>query len=198
MNNVKNFYDDLDLKYPEIAIVIEDIDRINPGYVKCIIPVLTPEMNIDKEQESTLHQTNTNLQNSDTIPEVTNLKVKNYMKIKIPKELCAFTGGEFEILKNYQWPEVEKSSGKISYENLTNGNIKINGSQSGSGSVVEGGSFNVTGRITGTSNIQKANVDGLLHLMPIDRYIKAPSKWIVVFIGGDITKPRVIGRYYEE
>jgi len=28
-------------------------------------------------------------------------------------------------------------------------------------------------------------------------YIPAGSKWIVVFIGGDITKPQIIGRYIE-
>ena len=32
---------------------------------------------------------------------------------------------------------------------------------------------------------------------PEDRFIDAGSKWIVVFIGGDITKPQIIGRYYE-
>ena len=41
---------------------------------------------------------------------------------------------------------------------------------------------------------------GILNIIPTDeyRYIDKGSKWIVVFIGGDINQPQLIGRYVEQ
>ena len=62
-DNVTDFYDELDLKYPEIAICMEDIDRIHPMYKKFIIPVLTPNLDISSLIETPVPQSANNLQN---------------------------------------------------------------------------------------------------------------------------------------
>lgn len=194
MQNVTNFYDDLDLKYPEIAIALQDIDRTNPGIVKFSIPVLTPNMDNSKATNQTVFQQDkTSLQNRDTKPEIENLTVSNYVEIEVPKELCAFVGGTFEVLESYSWPNAES---KDSILHVRDAYITISPAhQQGSGSVVEGGSFSVSGSVSGNMDFKDGIPTGFLNLMPVDRYIKAGSKWIVVFIGGDITKPKIVARY---
>jgi len=126
---MSDFYDKLDLKYPEIAIAMEDIDRTNPGKVKFIIPVLTPNLDITKILSSTIYQNRANLKNNSSAKlEIETITLTNYIEIPVPREICGVTN--------------------ISME------------------------------------------DGI--------YIKKGSKWIVVFVGGDITKPRVISRYLDD
>lgn len=124
MNNVSNFYDELDLKYPEIGIALDMIDRHNPGNVRFCIPVLTPNMDNTKMEKKTIRQNTRNLMNADKGLEVDNISMSNYTLISIPKELCVLDSSR-------------------------------------------------------------------------DRYIEAGSKWIIVFVGGDVTKPRVVSRYTE-
>lgn len=205
MNDVTGFYDELDLKYPEIAIAMEDIDRINPGKVKFIIPVLTPNLPTNKISTQTVYQNSSNLQNAESKPEVTNLTMSNYVEIKVPKELCAFVGGCYEILESYDWPEVE-TKGCDSILHVRDANMKtINANQVGYGSVscnnaecCGGSSINVLGYVQGIMKFTDGIPTGFLNLMPVDRYIKKGSKWIVVFVGGDVTKPRIIARYPDD
>ena len=123
-----SFYDKLDLKYPEIGIAIEEIYCPNPGKIKVVIPILTPEAASAGESEETIIQrSGGNLLNSSkngTVFEVSDVIKRNYLEIKFPREIC----------------------------------------------------------------------------MPDDqltRVIWKGSKWIIVFLGGDITKPYPIARYYE-
>ena len=126
MNDVSNFYDELDLKYPEIGIAMDPINRVNPGVVRFIIPVLTPNMDNSKIVTSTIYQNSSNLKNSNKQSfEISNLTVTNYIEIPIPREICG---------------------------------------------------------------IPKA---------PEDILIPKESKWIIVFVGGDITRPRAIARYLD-
>ena len=126
MNNVTNFYDTLDLKYPEIGIAIQDIDRANPGKVKIIIPILTPNMDNTKIIEKVVYQNNYNLQNArKNAVNIQNIKLTNYIEIPFPKEICTTFDGDEENI------------------------------------------------------------------------IKSGSKWLIVFVGGDITKPRPISRYID-
>lgn len=199
-DNVTDFYDELDLKYPEIAICMEDIDRIHPMYKKFIIPVLTPNLDISSLIEAPVPQSANNLQNGSNMPQVSSLVMKNYVKLKIPKELCGFVGGAFTMLPRVEysdpdydlWPRVETKSPKPAHilikdaHQIGNGSVRCGGVCCGGGN-----SINVRGTVDGVPT-------DLLHLMPVDRIIHKPSKWIVVFIGGDITKPRIIGRYYED
>lgn len=198
MNTMSDFYDNLDLKYPEIAIAMQDIDRTYPGKVKFIIPILTPNMSTTKLEEKTIYQTGSNLQNAGTKPEVTNIKCTNYVEIELPKELCAYVGGTFEILEAYEWLP-EGTPAKDSILHVRDADVTIDPArQIGSGTVIEGGSFNVTGSVTGIMRFTDGIPTGFLNLMPVDRYIKEGSKWIVVFLGGDITKPYIVARYPQE
>lgn len=125
MNSITDFYDSLDLKYPEIGIAIQDINRDNPGKVKMIIPILTPNMDNSREINKMVYQNTSNLMNENKINiGIRDINITNYIKIPFQKEVC-----------------VSNDS---------------------------------------------------------DRIIKKGSKWLVVFVGGDITKPRVISRYIEE
>lgn len=126
MDSIINFYDNMDLRYPEIGIAMQQIDRFNPGDVKFIIPVLTPNMDNSRLVESKIHQNKDSLMNKNKNIEVESLDIRNYITIKMPREVCSM----FYISDN-------------------------------------------------------------------DRYIPSGSKWIIVFVGGDITKPRIIAPYTE-
>lgn len=186
-----DFYDELDLRYPEIAICLDDIDRTNPGTKNFYIPVLTPNVDTDslKTKVQTHRQTNSTLAN-ESKPNISSIQIQNYIPIKIPKELCAFVGGDFHVVN------------VDSIDIASNGQIYISGSTGSSGCSLTGTHSHSTmsGRssysITGA---KETTYKGILNIIPTDeyRYIKKGSKWIVVFIGGDINKPQLIGRYME-
>ena len=184
-----DFYDELDLRYPEIAVCLDIIDRTNPGTKNFYIPVLTPNVDTDslKKKVQTVRQTNSTLANENK-PNISSIEIQNYIPIKIPKELCAFVGGDFHEV-NVDSIEVE-GSGRItiSGSTSTNGGMTAHSHSTLSG----GGSYT----IDGIESLYK----GILNIIPTDeyRYIKEGSKWIVVFIGGDINKPQLIGRYMED
>lgn len=184
-----DFYDELDLRYPEIAVCLDVIDRTNPGTKNFYIPVLTPNVDTDslKTKVQTVRQTNSTLANENK-PNIDSIEIQNYIPINIPKELCAFVGGNFNVV-NVNSINI-KSSGKITISGSTGSS---GGIDSHSHSTLSGGG---TYTIDGTESLYK----GVLSIIPTDeyRYIKAGSKWIVVFIGGDINKPQIIGRYTDE
>lgn len=161
MNTVTNYYDELDLKYPEIAIAMDDIDRLDPQPTRFIIPILTPNMNNSDISEQIIHQNKGNLQNSDTVLEINNINVTNYITLPVPKEVCG--GLETELYK------------LASFVNKAN----LSGS---------GGDFAYYSFSSSKTSIFDFITDDI-------RYIKKGSKWLVVFVGGDITNPRIIARY---
>lgn len=164
MNSVSSFYDELDLKYPEIAICIERIDRLNPGNPKFIIPVLTPNMSIDTESYQSIRQNTSNLRNGDINPEITDITMSNYIQIPLPKELCGNYDSNF--LQHVRF--------------LADSTISCSGN-----------SISCNGVLNKTFNTLYEILSGIT----ISRYIKKGSKWIVVFVGGDVTKPRIIAPY---
>lgn len=121
MNNI-DFYDNIDLRYPEIAIAMQDINKHNPGKVKFAIPILTPTIDTSKKIENYVHLNKRNLKNNTPI-EIKDIIINNYIEIAMSSSIC----------------------------------------------------------IT----------------QPEDEYIPSGSKWVVVFVGGDITKPQIISRYLE-
>lgn len=187
MNNISDFYDNLDLKYPEIGIAMQDIDRTNPGKVKFIIPILTPNMDTTKLVEQKAYQNSSNLMNADKTLEIENISITNYIEIPMPKELCAFVGGEFNV----------ENVGNMTERHQ--GNITIGGNTGSSGGITH-----THATLSGTGDLRfhgiQTEYKGVLKITPTDeyRYIKKGSKWIIVFVGGDITKPRVIARYLED
>lgn len=187
MNNVSDFYDSLDLKYPEIGIAMQDIDRTNPGKVKFIIPILTPNMDNTKLVDQKAYQNSANLMNADKNIEIENIQVTNYIEIPMPKELCAFVGGDFNVVNVTSMEDKHQGTVTLS------GNTGMSGGISHSHATLSGsGTLNFNGSQT--------HYKGVLKIIPTDeyRYIKKGSKWIIVFVGGDITKPRVIARYPED
>ena len=277
MNSVTNYYDELDLKYPEIAIAMDDIDRLNPKPTRFIFPILTPNLNNSNISEYTIHQNRSNLQNNDNILEIDNITITNYVTIPVPKEVCGGLDADLYKLISIKQP-IENNT--TNNDIVKPGMIYINGSNtlpdgflwcdgseysrseypelfaaigtyygSGDGSTT----FNVpdlTGRsavgaddncIIGTMggeniitlidmnmnngfnnsnintnlftavnyiistgrDIEKSNnkneifntIDILSNMTNDIRYIKKGSKWLVVFVGGDITNPRIIARY---
>ena len=125
MNDIVNFYDRMDMKYTEIGIAMQDIDRKNPGPVKFIIPILTPNMSTNKLFSKTIYQNRINLKNKSSAFDIQNITMSNYISIPIPKELC------------------------------------------------------------------------MCYDIDSDPIIPKGSKWIISFVGGDITKPRPIARYLD-
>lgn len=207
MNDMTNFYDELDLKYPEIAIAMQDIDRVNPGKVKFSIPILTPSMDNNKTKENIERQDTSNLMNADKKGlDIQNIQISNYIEIPVPSELCTLDAGTYEIIEGV----INIDGAGESLSGSAGGNASINGNIAGSGTVSDySGTINITGsvkgsisvnglNISGTTNLSDGAVTGSISIIPTDRIIPAGSKWIVVFIGGDITKPRIIGRYIED
>lgn len=168
MNSVSSFYDELDLKYPEIAICIERIDRLNPGNPKFIIPVLTPNMSIDTESTKSIRQNTSNLRNGDISPEIADITMSNYMKIPLPKELCGNYDSKFLQYVRFL------ADAKIECINDSDNN-----------------SYHCNNFLNKTI----INLYEILSTITSSRYIKKGSKWIVVFVGGDVTKPRIIAPY---
>ena len=53
--NMLNFYENLDLKYPEVAISLQEINKEYPGVVKFSIPILTPSIDNSKIVHKSFH-----------------------------------------------------------------------------------------------------------------------------------------------
>lgn len=131
MHDLSDFYEKLDLKYNEIAIALDAIDRLNPGRIRFSIPILTPGLDSTSILSKRIYQNKSNLQNIDKgTVEVNNLVYTNYITLSVPKEVC------------------------------------------------------------GIIYCEDPNA-----LPDSTRYIPKGSKWIVSFIGGDITKPKIIAKY---
>ena len=196
--------------YPTIAICIEDIDRLSNKAYKFTIPSINFNKNSsseDKKEEK--NQGITNIANEDNIS-IGKVEINNYFLIHIPKEVIATTYttlgmdgtliGEGNNNSKLSFNSVVSSSGGV------NTNITIPAHPTteytirsfimslfkiGSGSM--GGikqsfdSYRIHAKTTGSDNG--------MQVMPQDRYIPKGSKWVVVFIDGDPTKPAIISRY---
>ena len=61
-----NYYDNLDLRYGEVGIAMQVIDRMCPGRVEFIIPVLTPNMRTNTKQvNKVIQKDKSNIQNDN-------------------------------------------------------------------------------------------------------------------------------------
>ena len=164
--SINDFYDKLDLKYPEIAICIERIDRLDPGNPKFIIPVLTPNLNTNSEFSKSIFQNDSNIRNGDISPEIANITMNNYITIPLPKELC----GNYDTT----FLQCARMLVDVDLDCVTSNNGEYH-------------------NCNGTLNKEFQTLYDVLTSK--SRYIEKGSKWIVVFVGGDITKPRIIAPY---
>lgn len=205
-----NFYETLDLRYPEIAIALEDIDRCNPGKIKFCIPILTPNMPQTPEYEEKVTLDKGSLINKDKgAVEVSNIEFTNYIEIEIPRELCALAHCTYNVLDH---PNSYITSDDA--YNKQEGIVRNEGCPGcpgapGSSGCSEGcsgcpGAPGAPGCESGNyidvhGHAEMNHITGLVELCPVDegddyRYIRKFSKWLVMFIGGDINKPAVICR----
>lgn len=223
----QNYYNNLDLRYAEIGIALQKIDRMNPGMVKFSIPVLTPQYTKDEEQSSTeVQKDKSNIinENKDAV-DVSNLEISNTLLIEVPVELCSLPGAYYDITGSYKSNQDITSDGAIEIQgsiNMTgrgrvdgsltfNGNItgtpKTNGisgaSFSGNGSNNGNTEFSGTGTMVGRilhnttrGDIDVREIEGTigLTLNEKSRYIEYGSRWLIMFIGGDIAAPVVVAR----
>lgn len=83
MNEVSSFYDETDLRYPEIAICLEDTSGPTG---KFSIPILTPFM--DNDQIVSITEVNdtskTLLSGSRKELEIGSCEISNYLELKLP------------------------------------------------------------------------------------------------------------------
>lgn len=178
---------DMSLKFLEIGIALSRIDRMNPGKIPFCIPVLTPDMNQSKQTvQKVVQKSRTNIltENAGAV-DVSNIEVSNYIYIEIPKELTCLPAPVYDI----EGTVTIKGSGKID----------ISGNMAGSGMVSDpGNSFSVSGTVSGSHDISiiDGHIEGTIktELNPSNRYIESGSKWLIAFIGGDASMPRVVCR----
>lgn len=186
------YYDggEIDLRYPEIAIALEDIFRPNPGTIKFNIPILTQRFSADKAKTETKPLQSSNLLNENKNIGINNSTSINYIEIKVPRELTAYLNGKFKV--------EEEMDNVIESENSFYDNSHTYSTES-SGGDSHSHSFDIGGQGFNEERHGKSHTKskGLEEIWAIDHTIKAGSKWIVVFIGGDINNPRIIAPYYE-
>lgn len=97
-----NFYNDKDFRYPERAILMEDVTKDNPTG-KFIIPVLTPVCNLTKVTHVFHHKYSTTNIISKANINVTEFEEQNYIELKIPEYIFSGNnsfeqGTEFIVL----------------------------------------------------------------------------------------------------
>lgn len=179
----------LELTYLEIGIALTSIDRMNPGSIPFSIPVLTPNENKESvTNKKIIQRSKTNIlnENKDAV-DVSNIELSNAIYITIPKELVALPGATYYV------------NGTFDYLNGSSGSIDISGRLAGGGTVIQGGSFDVQGTVDGnitSYSLLNGSVKGTLSLVLTEeyRYIPKNSKWLIAFVGGDTSMPRVVCR----
>lgn len=185
------YYDGANLNTPEIATCLDKIDRYKSGTYKFKIDVLTPYMNQAIPTTTTVVQNSSNIISENSAAAgVSNLTVSNYIEIKLSREVCTLYGGAFTITGDVSGTINSSWSGSASSAEIK-GSINIDTGTASGKFTASGGSINLT-------SAHMKITSGKVNLVPSDRYIKKGSKWIVVFIGGDITKPQILAPYTGE
>lgn len=86
MNSYQDFYKDKDFKYPEIAILMDNIDKEN-NIGRFIIPTLTPSYSTKRLVKSTKPKNSTNNIINNNIIGVTEITEQNYVTLTVPNYL---------------------------------------------------------------------------------------------------------------
>ena len=241
-----NFYDELDLRYPELAICVDTI-TINGknDELRFVIPVLTPNMEKYKGVTEKIHQDNSMFANKEK-PEVQDITRHNYVYIRIPEQLTTIPDKSYnydhlgydDFVAHGEYDYIQAGHHDIESEGLSreiNSTYYMLPNVPGDYTWGEWWGFSVTmsqyvksvnpspryiaiGTLSfigimqyiayGTLDyISRGTEDGVgymytkgygvITLFPIPTYLKPPTKWIVVFLGGDVGKPQIIARYKE-
>lgn len=183
----------IEFRYMEIGIALTTIDRMNPGTIPFVIPSLMPkEDKVDVKDRKIVQNSKSNLmtENAGAV-DVSTFEVSNAIYITIPRELTGLPGAVYDF------------EGTATYTGAGgNGdNIDIDSSNmEGYGTVSETlGYINVNGHTTGTIasyGYYMGNIKGTANftLNNVNRYIEKNSRWLIAFIGGDISMPAVVCR----
>lgn len=91
-----DFYQDLDLRYPELAICIENaVDKV----AKFIIPILTPMLDHDKPYETTdINISTNNILNDSSSMEIGACTSSNYLELVVPENLGECKKGDIFVV----------------------------------------------------------------------------------------------------
>lgn len=83
MNEISNFYDQTDLRYPEIAVCLEDTSGPTGKFA---IPILTPFMDNDSPSTTTIYNDSgkTLLSGTRQELEIGNCTMSNYLVLELP------------------------------------------------------------------------------------------------------------------
>lgn len=88
MNN-SDFYDNIDFRYPEIAVCIEDSDK---EYANFFIPILTPFLSSDEpydKKDPSISKLNI-LNKYDNNLDISQCTMSNYITLKLPYECRSY------------------------------------------------------------------------------------------------------------
>ena len=90
------FYQNLDLRYPELAICIEDTDT---KVAKFFIPVLTPILNKDKPYEETDNNiSKTNIISDSSSMDISACTSSNYLELILPDNIQGCSKGDTFVI----------------------------------------------------------------------------------------------------
>ena len=182
----------VELRYMEIGIALTPIDRMNPGTIPFVIPAFMPkEDKTEVKDRKIVQNSKSNLmtENAGAV-DVSTIQVSNAIYITIPKELTGLPGAVYDF----------EGTATYTGENTAD-HIDIDSSNmEGYGTVDPvAGYINVNGHTTGTVasyGYYKGNIKGTatFSLNNVNRYIEKNSRWLIGFIGGDMSMPAVICR----
>ena len=182
MANLTNYYENIDFRYPEIAVCLDVIDRMYPGTYRFRIPSMTPDMEDSKPIDKTIVQNGSNIANEDNNIQIDNIEICNYLELNVPRELVSYIG---------RWYYIEGEIDILGKDRATIDYASISGSVSDPADYARG-----SGRITLSNHKGEYEITrGKVYFTPMDRYIEKNSKWIIMFVGGDVNKPNIIAPY---
>lgn len=164
---MQDFYENLDLKYPEEAILVEDISCSYIDSPMCTfqIPILTPYNATGNSNETIIRSKLNNLMNADSdIVSISDCTLSNSITIKVPNYIIrGFIGDDI-------WSDFTDGSHDHDIPGCSYGN-----------------GHNVTS--SGSHN----HGPDRYHDHTREVSIPKGTKFIVVFLGGNISQPKIIG-----
>lgn len=189
----------------EIAIAKQPIFRPNPGIVKFYIPSLMENSSGEAKNNQPIIQRNTSIVNNDKSNiNISSVTTSNYIDIYLPRELTGYIDGAFDTSgllymdSNTTAPTNLQLEGQLS--------LNLDGSTEESGGddhshplkntlMSTSQPWNFSGNIKSQNNILLSKAQpSFVNLQAQDNTIPINSKWIVIFVGGDIRYPVIIAR----
>lgn len=182
----------IELRYMEIGIALTPIDRMNPGTIPFVIPAFMPKEDKTEVKDRKIIQNSKNnlmTENAGAV-DVSTIQVSNAIYITIPKELTGLPGAVYD----FEGTATYTGENSADFIDIDMSNMKGIGSVS-----CEAGTIDVNGNTTGAVaeyQFYKGNIKGTatFTLNDVNRYIEKNSKWLIGFIGGDMSMPAVICR----